>query len=459
MRKTISIWGLLAAFLFAAMPSAFAVNDLLVPKGEDSAQLWTNLIKPSMRTRVQYDDNVTSSKPKDEAWMGIFGPAINFKLPYDHSFIGANAQYVGRYYGGRLGNDRADNDAFVDMVLRHDVSDRMSLGDKIYFAYQQQPNVVKPQTPNFQQPITLEDDGNYAQFVNTAGFQYRFNKWLSIDATYDLEIVDFVNDSNKIVPASLNLMQNKIGFDVNYRMWTDTLFGVGYRFTNGDYETVDKDFSSHLVSGVLRHRMAKDVIIYGRVGYESRAPKDKKFIILPFQTAFDGSVNNIPGANVTSENSKHRDNDPYVEMDITYLFTQATQIKVGYKLKLENSDQPAFFDRKVQGVYGAFTHKLTRKTQILLFGYQDKSDYRNNRVVDAVTPINENLFKFGFLMTQQLKPWMFLELGYRYTDNDSQFAFNRDATNGINRAGTFGSGGANSDYTRNRVFSGVYLTF
>ena len=123
-------WALCAAFLFAVIPSASAVNDLLAPKNEQGAELWTNLVKPSIRQRLQYDDNVTSSKPKDGAWMGIFGPAMNFKLPYEHSYIGADAQYVGRYYAGRLGNDRADNDAFVNVVMRHDISDRFSAADK-----------------------------------------------------------------------------------------------------------------------------------------------------------------------------------------------------------------------------------------------------------------------------------------------------------------------------------------
>lgn len=452
--KKISLWAVCTALVWTASPSAFAVNDLLAPKQEEGAPLWSHLVKPSLRTRLQYDDNVTTSKPKDEAWGGIFGPKVAFKLPYEKSYVGADAEYVGRYYGGREANDRADNDVFVDTAMRHDFTDRLSAGLKQYFAYQQQPAVTKPATPNFQKPITLDDKANYALFVNTFGLDYRINKWLSVDATHDLEIVDF-QASNKLVSSSLNEMENKLGFDVNYRMWTDTLFGVGYRFTKGDYETVDKDFTSHLVSAVLRHRMAKDVIIYGRAGYEYRAPVQRKYIALSSQTV---TLNNIPGTDVTSSNNKNRSNDPYVEFDLTYLFTQATQIKVGYKLKVQNTEQPAFFDRKVQGVYGTLTHRLTRKTQLLFFGSQEKSDFRNNRVFDAFTPINENLMKFGFLITQQLKPWMFLELGYRYVDSDSQFS--RFATSGINRSpGQFSNGGANSDYTRNRVFSGVYLTF
>ncbi len=356
--------------------------------------LWSHLVKPSIRTRLQYDDNVSSSKPKDDAWSGIFGPKVAFKLPYERSYIGAGAEYVGRYYAGRLGNDRADNDVFVDTVMRHDLSDRVSLGVKQYFAYQQQPNVIKPATPNHQKIDTLEDEANYAQFVNTFGLDYRINKWLSVDATHDLEILDF-QGSNKLVANSLNIMQNKVGFDVNYRLWTDTLFGLGYRFTKGDYETIDKDFTSHLASAVLRHRMAKDVIIYARTGYEYRSPVQKKFIATSGQAT---SLNDIPGADVTSANNKNRSTQPYVEADITYLFTQATQVKVGYKLKLENSDQPSFFDRKVQGVYSGLTHKLTRRTQLLFFGSQEKSDYRDNRVFDAVTPVTENLFNSVFLL-------------------------------------------------------------
>ncbi len=468
------IWFLCAAILLAAVPSAFAVNDLLAPKAEDGAALMTHFIKPSMRTRLQYDDNVTTSKPKEGVWGGLFGPKVAFHLPYEHSYVGADAEYVGRYYGGRLGGDKADNDVFVDTAMRHDVSDRLSLGLKQYFAYQQQPNVIKGPTPNLQNDLTLDDEANYALFVNTAGIDYRINKWFSVDITHDLEIIDFVRDANPLVRNSLNMMQNTIGADLNYRMWTDTLFGIGYRFTKGDYETVDKDYTSHLISGVLRHRMAKDVIFYGRVGFEYRAPKQTKYIVLPGQTlAFPAddntgnpvggnSQNDVFGANVTGSNNKNRDYEPYVELDLTYLFTQATQIKVGYKLKLENSDQPAFFDRKVQGVYSGLTHKLTRKTQLMFYGSQEKSDYVDNRVILADTPINENLFKFGFLITQQLKPWMFLELGYRYVSNDSQFSQFPTTQIGGNtkpQAGTFGQGGANSDYNRNRVFSGVFLTF
>ncbi len=454
-----NMWVLAAAILLMAVPSAFAVNDLLIPKNEQGTALWSHLVKPSVRTRMQYDDNWTSSKPNDDAWGAIFGPKVAFKLPYERSYVGADAEYVGRYAGGRKGQDAADNDAFVNTVMRHDLTDRVSLGMKQYFAYQQQPNVTLPprlenQAANTEdeRPNTLEDEANYAQFVNQFGLDYRINKWVSVDATHDFEILDF-QSRNSLVPSSLNIMQNKVGFDVNYRMWTDTLFGIGYRFTKGDYETIDKDFSSHLISAVLRHRMAKDVIIYGRVGYEHRAPTQRKFIVLPGQAI--GSVNSIPGSDVTSANNKNADNQPYVEFDVTYLFTQATQIKVGYKLKLENSDQPAFFDRKVQGVYANMAHRLTRRTQLLFFASQEKSDYRNNRVFDAVTPVDENLLKCGFLGTQQLKPWMFLELGYRYVDSDSQFS--RFATNGINRLA--GNGQANSDYTRGRYFSGIYLTF
>ena len=132
MNKKILI--LCTAFLLAAVPSAFAVNDLLAPKGEEGAELWTHLVKPSMRTRLQHDDNVTSSKPKDSSWGGIFGPKVGFKLPYEHSYVGADAEYVGRYYTDRLGGDSADNDVFVDTAMRHDISDRLSFGLKQYFA-------------------------------------------------------------------------------------------------------------------------------------------------------------------------------------------------------------------------------------------------------------------------------------------------------------------------------------
>ena len=117
--------------------------------------------------------------------------------------------------------------------------------------------------------------------------------------------------------------------------------------------------------------MAKDIIIYARVGYEYRAPNEAKYL-LGNNTTTVASVNNIGGQNITSSNNKNRDNEPYVELDMTYLFTQATQIKVGYKLKLENTEQPGFFDRKVQGVYAGLTHKLTRKTQLLFFGSEEK---------------------------------------------------------------------------------------
>ncbi len=444
---------LLAILLLSACAQpAFAVNDLLAPKGEEGVRLWSNFIKPGVRTRLQYDDNVTTSKPKESAWMGVFGPRLQLKLPYEHSYIGASGEYVGRYYGNRLGGDSADNDAFVDVALRHDISERLSLGLKQFFAYQQQPSITLPPGGDTADlPILLENEANYLQFVNTTGVEYRMNKWLSATLSHELEILDF-ESANNLVPDSLNIMQNRIAFDINYRMWTDTLFGVGYRFTKGDYETIDKDFNDHLVSAVMRHRMAKDLIIFGRVGYEYRAPKQKNYIVTSITPV---SSNEIPGANESGANNKNRFSGPYVELDLTYLFTQATQVKVGYKLRQENSPQPGFFDRRVQGVYGAFTHKLTRKTQVMLFGYQDKSDYRDNRVFGQVTPVSENLYKFGFLMTQQLKPWMFLELGYRYVDNDSQFS--QSATQGINQAGQ--NGGANSDYQRNRVFSGLNLAF
>jgi hypothetical protein len=466
MKRTLGLT-LCASFLLAFGTAAYAVNELLAPMGEQGATQWSHLVKPSLRNQLQFDDNVTTSKPKDEAWGNLFGPKVSFRLPYEKSYVGGDVEYVSRYYGGsRIGNHKGDDDAFVNIVLKHDVSDRLSVGVKQYFAYQQQPNTVKPGVPDQEQDkITLDDEADYALYVNNVGVDYRFNKWLSVAGTYDLELLEF-DSANNLVTSSLNLAQHKVGFDVNYRLWQDTLFGVGYRFTKGDYEVVDKDFTSHLVSGVLRHNIATDVILKARVGYEYRSPVQKKFIVFDTQRivvnntggTVDGSVNDIPGSDITPfANNKNRSNEPYVEVDMTYLFTKATQLKVGYKLKLENSEQPAFFDRKAQGVYGSLVHKLTRKTQLLFFGSQEKFTYRNNRVFETVTPLDENLFKFGFLLSQQLKPWLFLELGYRYVDMDSDFSF--FATDDREDGSVTSVMRANSDYTRNRVFSGVLMTF
>ncbi|MDP8263649.1 MAG: outer membrane beta-barrel protein [Candidatus Ancaeobacter aquaticus] len=457
---------------------AFAVNDLLVPTSETGSKQWTHYFTPSFRTRIQYDDNCTASNPKQKSWEALVAPKINLKIPFEKSYVGANWQYTFIGYNQRHG-DKADNNQDLDLTLRHDVSDRLTIGVKQFFQYKQQPFIRRdpvnyPGLENtagnammyrFTTP-NLSENADYGLYAGTFGADYRFNKKISVDFTYNIERLDFMQETG-IVKPSLNYLQHTFMTVLNYRLIPSTVFLVDMRYKIQDYDTIEKDNTSFIIAGGIKNRIGTSVILNGRLGYEHRKPKNTVRLTSVTQRGQAA----IPSGD--TERGKMISNEPFCEVDMTYLFSRATQIKIGYKLKAVDSEQPSYMDRKLQGVYGALSHKLTSKTYFLLFASQERAYYINYRMVEAndrgatgtdFFEPSETVTKFGFLITQQLKPWMFLELGYRYVDLHSDFS-----PLGWNEGfGDFNWGGANppavgqaqnASYTRNRIFSGVNIIF
>jgi len=450
--------------------AAYAVNDLLVPKSEDGKKQWTHFFTPSFRTRLQYDNNATASNPKVHSWESINAPKVAFKMPYEKSFYGVNWQYTNIAYERRPG-DKFDNNQDVDAIIRYDLSDRITLGVKQAFQYKQQPYVPMQPGDTLQVPQStpaeyawryafgapnLSENADYGLYAAAFGVDYRMNKKIGFDFTYNLERLDFMQSTGIVNPSLSYLSHTFMGL-VNYRLLPTTLFIIDTRYIKQDYDIIEKDYQAWIVAGGLKNRIGKSVIINGRAGYEYRKPNRKD------------SRLTVPGQVLTAdtERNKNESNEPFVEVDMTYLFSKATQVKVGYKLKVIDTEQPSYTDTKNQGVYGSITHKLTAKTYLLFFASQSTNYYINYRELEAnicgggmgYQP-RETITQMGFLLTQQLKPWMFLELGCKYYDVHSDFS-----PLGWNEGfGDYGFGGdrgeaMNASYNRTRVFSGLNFIF
>lgn len=476
------VCGVIAALLVGS--HAYAVNDLLVPKSEDGKKQWTHFFTPSFRTRIQYDDNCTASNPKTKSWEAINAPRVAFKMPYEKAFIGANWQYTNIAYAMRPG-DKTDNNQDLDFILRKDLSDRLTFGAKQYFQYRQQPFVARQPRDSMYPPQStaadsawrwaftdpnLSENADYGLYAATFGVDYRINKKLGVDFTYNLERLQFMQSSG-IVGPSLSYLSHTFMTVLNYRLLKDTLFLADIRFMKQDYDTIEKDYSAVIAAGGIKNRIGKSVICNGRLGYEFRKPStvaNGRYIGL---TGI-GQTTRIttPGQQYNADvdiNGHNESREPFVEADITYLFSKATQVKVGYKLKVVDTEQPSYADVKVQGVYSSLTHKLTAKTYLLFFASQDTRYYGNNRELEAnicgagtgYYP-HETITKFGFLVTQQLKPWMFLELGYNYVDTHSDFSpFGWNTAFGDYNFFDARGEAMNASYTRNRIFSGINVIF
>jgi len=468
--KKLSIVAFCVVAALAANSCAYAVNDLLAPKSEDGKKQWTHFFTPSLRTRVQYDDNCTSSNPKFKSWESMVGPKMAFKLPYEKSYIGADWEYTNIGYAQRPG-DKFDNNHDVNMTLRQDLSDRVTVGVKQFFQYKQQPYVYRQPIDDLQgnrstsseyawmyafTSPNLQENADYGLYDATIGVDYRMNRKVSFDFTYNFERLDFMQSSG-IVGDSLTYNMHTFMTVLNYRLLPEALFLMDMRFVQGDYDDIGKDYQAFIIAPGIKNRLGKSVIINGRAGYEYRKPNTK------------GPRLAIPGQTVAgdTEHGKNESHEPFVEADMTYLFSRATQAKIGYKLKVQNTEQPAYSDTKVQGVYGALTHKLTAKTYLMFFASQESRYYYDYRELEAnlcgaAGPFepHETITKCGFMVTQQLKPWMFLELGYRYIDVHSDFSplgWNTGFGD-MNFASDKGTA-MNASYTRNRIFSGINIVF
>lgn len=476
---------------------AFAVNDLLVPKSEDGKKQWTHFFTPSFRTRIQYDDNCTASNPKYKSWEAINAPRVAFKMPYEKSFIGVNWQYTNIAYAMRPG-DKFDNNQDVDMVLRSDLSDRLTVGIKQAFQYRQQPFVPRQPRDSMYPPQStavdsawrwaftnpnLSENADYGLYAMAFGMDYRINKKLGVDFTYNLERLQFMQSSGIVGPALSNLSHTFMTV-LNYRLLPETLFLADVRFLKQDYDEIQKDYIGCIAAGGIKNRIGKSVICNGRLGYEWRKPTSDASYTYLGTTVPAGAIPGAyprPGhtsrittagqtlASDTDQNNENESREPFVEADMTYLFSKSTQVKVGYKLKVVDTEQPSYEDAKVQGVYTSLAHKLTSKTYLLLFASQEARYYSNHRELEANILANaqgttyfphETITEFGFLLTQQLKPWMFLELGYKYNDVHSDFSpFGWNTSFGdFVYTGPRGEA-LNASYTRNRIFSGLNIIF
>ena len=427
-------WNLLSILLMAGvLTSAFAGGEPLSTTASAPAQSTTTTtedknavamsddlgvgnfsrfpVKISISLREGYDDNVfTSSIDKQESWFTNGGIALNYDFGSPRTQISLGAGAGVTYYwdtgNNANGNDDYDINAYISLSLTHKASPRLTFALSSYLTYQSQ--------PDFAQAIGLNRrSGNffYTQDKGTVSYLWtpRFSTATSytfVALRYDDQSVGFFEDR----------IENVFGNEFRFLLWPTTTLVAEYRFQVVSYDRIDRDSMTHFALGGFDHSFSPRFSLSVRAGAEFRN-----------YSSNDPANNGI-------------DSSPYAEATLNYALGKDTSLSLTNRYGIEEPDVATNPSRRTFRTGLSVKHNFTPRISGQLGAYYQHDEYDGvNSPTFVADGFTEDAFDVALSLRYAITRWLALEGGYNHTEVSSDADFR--------------------DYSRNRAWAGVNLTF
>jgi hypothetical protein len=407
-----TVWLLMAILLVLVLPTPGHAEPMVEVITQDSGvgdseeggitKIFSVPIHIALGVDIGYDDNITTSQNGEGAWF----TGEHITLSYDRTNPRTQFHLI---MGGGLTNyfdstSAQDENGSVTLSLHHNLTERLSVAADIYASYQVEPDFNTNVGP---------ENIRAAHFQTTDSFQIGY-RWLPRFAT----ISSYTFRMVKYDDASIGLFQDRTESTLGQifqfsRSHRTNLFGE-YRFQDVNYDSIPNDSTTHYALIGFDHKMTEHWTVGARGGETLRS----------FELGGDRS-------------------DPYAEGFVDYTKSGRSSLRwtASYGVEEPSSTSTGTsvnltFRTGVQASYN-----LTARTSAVLAFYYNRA--KSESVVGSESAPDEDSLSLAF--------------GLRYAVN-SRLAFhidyNRTSVNSDAPADV-----ATSDYSRNRYFVGLNLTY
>jgi len=382
---------------------------------------------PSFKARIEYDDNVFTEEndPFEDLKLAI-EPKFDIHILRDLAYYGLSYQYSFSYFQDR--DPHTDESHDLTLTLNQKLSERVELRVRDRYRNMNEPEVVEVTTSEGAAgervfSVRQRNDREYNVFSPTV--IVTISPKLTANAAYENTMMDYEDPEVSITGD----YEEQVGsVAANYILTAKTYLTLFYRYQEIDYDFEDSkvDSSSNFVSIGGTHQFSAKLSGSIQVGVERRTYDDFT------QTNDDGTEEVVTDKEQTA---------PYITASLRAPVSETMSTEVGYTYRIEETTEAAFLSQELQSVYLGISQSFNDKLSAVFNATYDFSDYDIDqaRFPEITRNFEEESLLFALVFRYQLKPNWHAELGWRFTDVDSDFA--------------------GQSYRRNRTFVGVSAIF
>ena len=379
------------------------------------------------RLRVEYDDNYdeVADDPKS-SFKVIEELELAVDVNLQQTFIGINVRPSFVWWENRPGDD-TDIHAYVDLLLNHHFSRRVSVSLRESFRRAEAPELIENG-----EAYRKESNFNFNKVDGALSMLVRPDIYLDLSAAYSLiryddDDLSMQNDYNKYLA----------GTRVRYQMLPATEISANLDYENIDYNESIASRGSSLIAGGMgvEHMFSPNLLGSAKLGYQYRDNKD----------SYSGE-----------------DTAPYGDVGLTILPSPQTRISLGASYSLLETDIYPYTQQQRMRGYGSVSYDLTARLTLTVSGSYTTGDYDaedlpkdalvgdlpakqqaevkaanpsatdstplSEQYISSISDGTENLALLSTSLMYKLNRMNWLELGWKYTtmDSDLRDDFNRN---------------------------------
>ena len=349
-----------------------------------------------------YDDNVnTQHNNKQGSGFTSGNIALDYTFGDPRLQMILNGGAGATYYYEHLSGQSYDIDFRGSLGITYKSSPRLTLGATLLVAYLTEPSFDTPGGLNSR-------NGNYLYTADKVFVGYTWWQRFATKTSYAFEAYNY---DNSAVGAFSNRVSNTFGNEFRFQLAPTTNLVAEYRYGIVSYESSSLDSTTHYALGGIDHVFNPHLSATLRGGAEFR--------------------------------SYDQDGDrtaPYFEGLVTYALGKRTSVSWNTHYGLEEPDVAGSQSRTTFRTGLQTTFSLTSRISSNIGLYYVHDDYHGFTPGAIMTaPFTENTFDGNLSLHYAITPLIGVQAGYHYTDVNSDVLFR--------------------EYSRNRVFAGVSLTF
>jgi len=383
---------------------------------------------PSFKVRFEYDTNIfTEETDPVKMWKFVIEPKIDIHILRELSYYGLSYQYSLQLYQDR--DPDTDQSHDFTLTLNQKVSERFEIRVRDRFRNMQEPELVEATVEEGlanERVVTrrMRNDRDYNVFSPTA--TVTVSPKTNVSGTYEHIWIDY--DDEEVSRTGDRIGQSGAG-TLNYVLSPQTYLTLYYRYQDTDYDTdeIKVDSTSNVVTMGATHQFTPTVSGTLRVGVEWREYADYT------REAADGGDEVVSGQTQTA---------PYIDASVRAPLSETISTQVGYSYRIEETTEAAFLSQELQSVYLGISQSFTDRFSAVFNATLDFGEHNMDeaRYPDRTqTDFDEQTILFALVFRYRIKPNWHLEVGWRFSDVDSDFP--------------------GQSYRRHRTFAGVSAIF
>src|SRR2546421_3115711 len=349
-----------------------------------------------------YDDNVNTLQNNKQGSAFTSGNMI-----LDYTFGDPRLQIIlnggagGTYYYEQVSGQNYDIDLKGALAITYKSSPRLTLGSTLLAEYLTEPSFDAPGGLNSR-------NGNYLYTTDKLFVGYDWSRRFSTKTSYTFEAYNY---DNSTVAVLSNRVSNTFGNEFHFQLVPTTSLVAEYRYDIVSYEDATLDSTTHFALGGIDHTFNPRLSASLRGGAEFRT--------------YDQDGDRTA---------------PYFEGVVTYAHGKRTSVAWNTHYGLEEPEVAGSQSRTTFRTGLQTKFNLTSRISSTIDLYYVHDDYHASTSGPIITqPFSENTFDGNLSVRYAISPLIGVQGGYHYTDINSDSALR--------------------EYSRNRVFAGVSLTF